>query len=250
MAKIRPAWNVKPHAAVYNGCNPPDFFHRFRRSMMRKTATALAALLALGAASAASAQQAKMTFFVTSVGNGKGANFGGLAGADKHCQTLAAAAGAGFRTWRAYLSQSAWGDQLAVNARDRIGKGPWQNGKGVVIATSVDDLHSPNNKINKDTALTEKWDKVNGRTETPNMHDILTGSQPDGTAFYGNEDRTCNNWRSGDAGQAMVGHHDRMGLKDDEPSRSWNSSHPSRGCSLDALKTSGGAGLLYCFAVD
>ena len=119
-----------------------------------------------------------------------------------------------------------------------------------MIARNIADLHSQNNKINKDSALTEKGDKVNGRGDTPNMHDILTGSQPDGTAFSGNEDRTCNNWRSSDAGQAMVGHHDRMGLRDDEASRSWNSSHPSRGCSLDALKASGGAGLLYCFAAN
>lgn len=217
---------------------------------MRRAFGMATALLLTLASGTVLAQQAKMTFFVTSVGNGNGANFGGLAGADKHCQTLAAAAGAGFRTWRAYLSQSNWGDQLAIHARDRIGKGPWQNAKGVVIARDIDDLHSPNNKINKDTALTEKWDKVNGGGDKPNMHDILTGSQADGTAFYGNEDRTCNNWRSSDAGQAMVGHHDRMGLKDDEPSRSWNASHPSRGCSLDALKSSGGAGLLYCFAVN
>ena len=211
---------------------------------------ATVALLSSGLSGAALAQQSKMTFFVTSVGTGKGANFGGLAGADRHCQSLAAAAGAGFRTWHAYLSQSDWGNQLAVNARDRIGKGPWQNGKGVVIARNLDELHSDKNNLNQETALTEKWDKVNGRREKPNMHDILTGSQPDGTAFYGNDDRTCNNWRSGGEGQAMLGHHDRMGLRDDAASRSWNSSHPSRGCSLDALKTTGGAGLLYCFAVD
>ena len=211
---------------------------------------ATVALLSGGLSGAALAQQSKMTFFVTSVGTGKGANFGGLAGADRHCQSLAAAAGAGFRTWHAYLSQSDWGNQLAVNARDRIGKGPWQNGKGVVIARNLDELHSDKNNLNQETALTEKWDKVNGRREKPNMHDILTGSQPDGTAFYGNDDRTCNNWRSGGEGQAMLGHHDRMGLRDDAASRSWNSSHPSRGCSLDALKTTGGAGLLYCFAVD
>ncbi|MGQ0524636.1 MAG: lectin [Betaproteobacteria bacterium] len=209
-----------------------------------------AALLWAGAGDTVLAQQAKMTFFITSEGNGQGANFGGLAGADRHCQKLATAAGAGFRTWRAYLSQSALGDQPAVHARERIGRGPWQNAKGVVIATDINHLHGPDNKITKDTALTEKWDKVSGRGDTPNMHDILTGSRPDGTAFDGNEDRTCNNWRSGDAGQAMVGHHDRIGLRDDEPSRSWNSSHPSRGCSLEALKMSGGAGLLYCFAID
>ncbi len=210
---------------------------------------ATVALLSGGLSSPALAQQSKMTFFVTSVGAGHGANFGGLAGADRHCQSLAAAAGAGFRTWHAYLSQSNWGNQLAVDARDRIGNGPWQNGKGVVIARNLDELHGKNN-LNKDTALTEKWDKVNGVGDKPNMHDILTGSQPDGTAFYGNDDRTCNNWRSSGDGQAMVGHLDRRGLRDDDAARSWNSSHPSRGCSLDALKASGGAGLLYCFAVD
>jgi hypothetical protein len=210
---------------------------------------ATVALLSGGLSGAALAQQSKMTFFVTSVGTGNGANFGGLAGADRHCQSLAAAAGAGFRTWHAYLSQSNWGNQLAVNARDRIGNGPWQNGKGVVIARNRDELHGKNN-LNKDTALTEKWDKVNGVGDKPNMHDILTGSQPDGTAFHGNDDRTCNNWRSSGDGQAMVGHLDRRGLRDDDAARSWNSSHPSRGCSLDALKASGGAGLLYCFAVD
>ena len=210
----------------------------------------IAALLFVLPAGAAFGQQSKMTFFVTSVGSGKGADFGGLVGADKHCQRLAAGAGAGGSSWKAYLSQTAKAGEPAAHARERIGKGPWQNAKGVVIARNIADLHSQNNKINKDSALTEKGDKVNGRGDTPNMHDILTGSQPDGTAFSGNEDRTCNNWRSSDAGQAMVGHHDRMGLRDDETSRSWNSSHPSRGCSLDALKASGGAGLLYCFAAN
>ena len=219
---------------------------------MKKTGVGMivaVALLSAGMSGGTLAQQSKMTFFVTSVGAGKGANFGGLAGADRHCQSLAAGAGAGFRTWRAYLSQSDWGNQLAVHARARIGAGPWQNAKGVIIARDLDELHTKNN-INKDTALTEKWDKVNGSGDKPNMHDILTGSQPDGTAFYGNDDRTCNNWRSSGEGQAMVGHHDRMGLRDDDASRSWNASHPSRGCSLDALKSSGGAGLLYCFAAD
>ncbi len=177
----------------------------------------------------------------------KGADFGGLAGADKHCQSLAAAVGAGKRTWRAYLSASASNGSPAVNARDRIGKGPWQNAKGVVIAKNIEELHGKNN-LTKETALTEKGDVVNGRGDTPTMHDILTGSQPDGTAFAGADDRTCGNWTKSGEGSAMLGHHDWQGLRDDEPSRSWNASHPSRGCSQDALRSSGGAGLLYCFA--
>ncbi len=196
------------------------------------------------------AQQKDMSFFVTSTNSGKGADLGGLAGADKLCQSLAEAAGAGGKTWQAYLSTQ--GDP-AVNARDRIGKGPWRNARGEVIARSVDDLHSPGNKLNKQTALTEKGGVVNGRGDTPNMHDILTGSQPDGRAFPPGEDRTCGNWTKGDngpPGSAMLGHHDRMGLRDDDASKSWNSSHPSRGCSHEALKSSGGDGRLYCFAAN
>ena len=204
------------------------------------------ALLALVFGGGAQAQQPSMTFFVTSIGSGKGADFGGLAGADKHCQSLAAAVGAGNRTWRAYLSTS--GPQ-AVSARDRIGPGPWQNAKGVVVAKTVDELHGSNN-LSKQTALNEKGAMVNGRGDTPNMHDILTGSQPDGRAFPGSDDTTCGNWTKSGDGAAQVGHHDRIGLRDDEPSRSWNSSHPSRGCSDDALRSSGGAGLLYCFAAN
>src|SRR4051812_8388012 len=185
-----------------------------------------------------------MGFFVTSTGSGKGADFGGLDGADKFCQTLAAAAGAGNRTWHAYLSTQ--GAQ-AVNAKDRIGTGPWQNAKGVVIAKDVADLHG-NNNLNKQTALTEKGEGVNGRGDTPNKHDILTGTQPDGTAFAGSEDKTCGNWTKSGEGIAIVGHHDRTGLDTSPPALSWNSSHPTRGCSDDALKSTGGAGLLYCFA--
>jgi hypothetical protein len=206
------------------------------------------ALLCLTVAGGASAQQSNMSFFVTSAGSGKGADLGGLEGADRHCQALAEAAGAGNRTWRAYLSTQGQG---AVNARDRIGKGPWQNAKGVMIARDVAELHGEN-KIDKSTALTEKGEAVNGRGDTPNTHDILPGSQPDGTAFVGGEDRTCGNWtESGTEGAAMLGHHDRIGLRDDAPSKSWNSSHPSRGgCSQDALRGTGGAGLFYCFAAD
>lgn len=202
------------------------------------------AALTLAAAGGAHAQASAMTFFITSTGSGKGADFGGLAGADKLCQSLAAAVGAGGREWRAYLSTQ--GAQ-AVNARDRIGGGPWQNVKGVVVAKTVAELHGTNN-LNKQTALTEKGEMVNGRGDSPNKHDILTGSQPDGTAFAGTDDRTCGNWTKSGEGAAQVGHHDRMGLNEEPPAKSWNSSHPSRGCSDAALIGTGGAGLLYCFA--
>jgi hypothetical protein len=191
------------------------------------------------------------TFFVTSAGPGNGADLGGLAGADAHCQQLAEAVGEGDHTWRAYLSAQAAGGQPAVDARDRIGDGPWENADGVVIAVDVEQLHG-DNQLDKTSALDESGALVNGRGDTPNRHDILTGSQPDGTAFPAGEDRTCGNWTlSGTEGAAMVGHHDRMGLRDDAPSRSWNSSHPSRGgCSQAALQGTGGDGLLYCFAAD
>ena len=192
-----------------------------------------------------------MSFFITSVGAGQGADLGGLEGADRHCQQLAQSAGAGYRTWRAYLSTQAIGGQPAINARDRIGRGPWQNAKATIIARNVNELHNANN-LTKETALTEKGDVVSGRGDTPNRHDILTGSQPDGTAFTVAEDRTCGNWtRSGAEGAAMVGHHDRRGLSEDPPAKSWNSSHLTRGgCSQEALRGTGGAGLLYCFAAD
>ena len=211
----------------------------------------LVALLCSGLAGGAEAQQSNMTFFITSAGPGKGGELGGLAGADQHCQQLAQAAGAGARTWRAYLSISAAGGASAVNARDRIGAGPWRNAKGAVIAKSVDDLHGSENNLTKQTALTEKGEPVNGRGDTPNMHDILTGSQPDGRAFpVGDKDTTCGNWTKGGEGSAVVGHHDRVGLRDDDASKSWNSSHGSRGCGLDALKATGGNGLFYCFAAN
>jgi hypothetical protein len=208
-------------------------------------------LLLGGGCNSVSAQQTGTTFFVTSVGPGRGADLGGLEGADRHCQRLAQAAGAGTRTWRAYLSTQAAGGAVAVNARDRIGRGPWQNAKGVVIAKDVAELHGTNN-LTKQTALDEKGEVVKGRGDSPNTHDILTGSQPDGTAFAGGQDMTCGNWtKSGTEGAAMVGHHDRTGLDESPPAKSWNSSHPSRGgCSQDALRGTGGAGLLYCFAAD
>ena len=208
----------------------------------------LPAALTLPMAPLAIAQDAKLGFFVTSAGPGKGADLGGLEGADKHCQTLAEAAGSTGQTWRAYLSTQGDG---TVNAKDRIGAGPWANAKGEVIAKDVAELHNGNN-LNKNTALSEKGELINGRGDKPNMHDILTGSQADGTAFAAGEDRTCGNWTlSGAEGAVMVGHHDRMGLDDSPPAKSWNTSHSSRGgCSQDALKGTGGNGLFYCFAAN
>ena len=206
-------------------------------------------LAAAATCGGAIAQQANMTFFVSSVGSGKGADFGGLAGADKHCATLAAAVGAGNKSWRAYLSASASGSSPAVNARDRVGKGPWQNAKGVVVAKDVAELHGSNN-LTKQTAVDEKGAIVNGRGDTPNQHDILTGSQPDGTAFAGSEDKTCGNWTKSGEGSAIVGHHDRTGLDTSPPALSWNSSHATRGCSDDALKSTGGSGFIYCFVAN
>jgi hypothetical protein len=206
------------------------------------------ALLTLSPLAGASAEQAGMSFLVTSVGSGKGADLGGTAGADAHCQALAEAVGAGGKTWHAYLSTSGDGAQ---NARDRIGAGPWVNAKGEQIAANVDELHSDANKLTKATALTEKGEIVKGRGDQPNQHDVLTGSQPDGTAFAaGDKDMTCSNWTSSGDGSAMVGHSDRTGLRDDAPSKSWNSSHPSRGCSQDALIGTGGNGYFYCFATN
>jgi hypothetical protein len=217
------------------------------------TRSLLAASLLLLAAAPAHAQPATMSFFVTGTPIGNGGNLGGLAGADNHCQTLAQAAGAGGKTWRAYLSTQAADGQPAVNARDRIGKGPWLNAKGVIIARDVDELHGENG-LTKQTAVSEKGEVINGRGDTPNRHDILTGSQPDGTAFAAGEDRTCRNWTSSTQGSAMVGHSDRLGSNDSAAMKSWNSSHPSRGpdggCSQNDLKSTGGDGLLYCFAAN
>jgi len=215
----------------------------------RLTLLACAAVAALGVSGAVQAQQNAMTFFITSNGPGKGGDLGGLEGADRQCQTLAQAAGSSGKTWKAYLSTQG---ANAVNAKDRIGRGPWQNAKGAVIAKDVADLHGASNNLSKDTALSEKGEVINGRGDTPNRHDILTGSQSDGTAFAAGEDRTCGNWTKSAAGAAMVGHHDRQGLNTSPPMLSWNSSHPSRGpdggCSQADLKSTGGDGLLYCFA--
>jgi hypothetical protein len=215
---------------------------------------ASAALLSLAWSAGAQAQQANMSFFVTSTGPGKGADLGGLAGADARCQQLAQAAGAGAKTWHAYLSAQAAGGQPAVNARDRIGNGPWQNAKGAVVAKNVDELHSLTNNLTKQTALTEKGDVVKGRGDTPNEHDALTGSTMEGRAFPPGEDRTCRNWTSSAQGTAMLGHIDRQGLQDTVEAKSWNASHPSRGpdggCSQADLKSTGGNGLFYCFATN
>lgn len=197
---------------------------------------------------AAKAQQADMTFFVTSAGPGKGADLGGLEGADAHCAKLAQAAGAKATNWKAYLSTQSVDGKPAVNARDRIGAGPWQNAKGVVVAKDVAEMHGANN-LTKQTALTEKGDIVNGRGDNPNMHDMLTGSTADGMAFPAGKDMTCGNWtKSGEDGSAIVGHSDRTGLDQSAPMISWISSHPTRGCTPAGLQSTGGAGLFYCFA--
>ena len=216
--------------------------------------TMLASMALIASCALAQAQQAtpspNMSFFVTSKGPGKGADLGGLAGADAHCQSLAQAVGAGGKTWHAYLSSNtnASNPGATVNARDRIGNGPWVNYKGVTIATSVDDLHSANNKINTENGLTERGQKVPGVGYVFNMHDIMTGSQPDGRAFPGNMNLTCNNYASGEFGKVEVGHVDRTGLADTAQAHSWNSSHQSRDCSQEGLISTGGNGLLYCFA--
>jgi hypothetical protein len=204
--------------------------------------------LASGLAPAAQAQQSDMSFFVTSVGKGSGADLGGLEGADAHCNALAKAAGSKSSNWRAYLSTTIPGGDAGVSARERIGKGPWKNAKGVVVAKDVADLHSPNNNITKQTALNEKGETISGRGDPVNVHDILTGSDPQGNFSTAGGDTTCGNWTKSGDGSAIVGHHDRAGLKDTWHMKSWNSSHGSRGCSQDQLKASGGGGLLYCFA--
>jgi hypothetical protein len=220
---------------------------------MRSSILASAALLALVLGGAAQAQDAaNMTFFVTSEGPGKGGDLGGLAGADAHCQKLAAAVGAGGKTWHAYLSSStnASNPGATVNARDRIGRGPWQNARGVVIATSVEDLHSAGNKISKESGLTEKGTVVNGVGDTPNQHDMLTGSNMEGRAMPDNVNLTCNNWTSGNFGSAIVGHVDRRGNADTIFQHHWGSSHMSRGCTQPDLIATGGNGLFYCFAAN
>ena len=219
---------------------------------MKTLAVATALLVSAGMASTALAQQKKggeMTFFVTSVGKGNGADLGGLEGADAHCNALAAAAGSKRSTWKAYLSTTMTGGDEGVNARDRIGKGPWRNAKGVVVANGVAHLHSAKNNLTKQTALTEKGETISGSGDTPNRHDILTGSDPQGMYSTAGGDTNCGNWTKSGEGSAIVGHHDRIGLKKTtRHMASWNSSHGSRGCSQENLVGTGGAGLFYCFA--
>ena len=208
--------------------------------MKSMTMLAVCGLALAAAGPAALAQDAGMSFFITSQGPGDGANLGGLDGADAHCGQLAEAAGTSGKTWRAYLSAG------STNARDRIGSGPWHNATGAVVAENIEALHGDANAIGKQVALSEKGEEIAGRGDQPNRHDILTGSNPDGMALA---DMTCNDWTNNGEGSAMVGHHDRMGLDDSAAAKSWNSSHPSRGCGQEALRSSGGDGLFYCFAV-
>lgn len=206
-----------------------------------------AVLSACATAGPGSAGGTGMSFFLTSAAPGNGASLGGLAGADEHCRRLAEAAGTLGRTWRAYLSTQAAGGQPAVNARDRIGTGPWHNARGVRVAASVAELHADSNGLNKQTSLNERGEVVAGRGDNPNRHDILTGSRADGTAFPAGEDRTCSNWTSSGDGSAQVGHHDRTGGGEDPTS--WNSAHPSSGCSQQSLRDTGGDALFYCFGL-
>lgn len=224
-----------------------------RKSMFSLVPILSGALACVAVATEVNAGDAgKMSFFVTSAGPGNGADLGGLEGADNHCQKLAASVGAGNRTWRAYLSTQGkdFKDANVVNARDRIGAGPWYNAKGVMVASNVDELHSPSSKLNKETALDENGNLVNGRTEKPNKHDILTGSRLDGTSFGPRffTDMTCGDWTQSGEGAAMLGHHDRVGPNENAWAKSWNSAHISKGCSPEALKKTGGDGLFYCFA--
>lgn len=208
-----------------------------------------AVLLAAGNAPAL-ADATTMSFFVTSSGTGDGANLGGLEGADAHCVALAKAAGSPKTNWKAYLSTTAPQGEAGVNARDRIGNGPWENVKGVVVANSIEELHSEKTNVTKDTALTEKGEMVKGRGDDPNEHDVLTGSDPMGMYSTAGGDTTCKNWTSNNEGSAIVGHHDRIGLKDTRHMTSWNSSHGSAGCSNEALRKTGGNGYFYCFAAE
>ncbi len=214
-----------------------------------RTSITLAAALAITAAMATMPVAAQdMSFFITSKGSGDGANLGGLEGADAHCQALAEAAGSQGKTWRAYLSAAATDGKPAVNARDRIGTGPWFNAKGVQVAGNLEELHYSNVGLGKEGSLTESGQVVNGRGDRPNQHDILTGSQLDGSAFADGADHTCGNWTDNGEGSAQVGHHDRTG--GGQVPSSWNSAHGSRGCSQANLVATGGNGYFYCFAID
>jgi hypothetical protein len=228
--------------AACRGAQTPPPEHEAPKSATPAQPQQVPQSLAMGGA------KSVMTFFVTSTGSGQGGDLGGLAGADAHCAALATAEGAGDHTWRAYLSTSAAAGQPAVNARDRIGTGPWYNAEGLLVAANLDELHSNQNRISKEIAVTEKLDPVNGVGDDPNVHDILTGSRPDGSAYAAGEDLTCGNWTSSGPGRAQLGHHDRRGLG--AGVNSWNSVHASRGCSQNDLRATGGAGLFYCFGVD
>jgi hypothetical protein len=216
---------------------------------LRLSILASAAVLSFGWAGASQAQQNNMTFFITSVGSGKGGDLGGIEGADRHCQQLATAAGAGSKTWRAYLSTNSSPAGPGINARDRIGSGPWQNAKGVVVAKDLNDLET-NAQINKENGLDEKGERIKVRGDTPNMHDMLTGSTMEGRAFPGNLNLTCGNWTSSTFGSAMLGHSDREGIADTVYQHSWQSSHMSRDCTQPGLVATGGNGLFYCFAAQ
>ena len=221
-------------------------------SCLRLALAASAAILGACAPMPSTSQNSQnpMGFFVTSANPGKGADLGGLAGADAYCQTLAASVNAGGKNWRAYLSVAPSGASPAVNARDRIGRGPWQNAKGVVVATSVDKLHSADNQLSKANALTEKGEVISGSGDTVNLHDMLTGSTADGRLDTSASDTTCGSWTQSGEGSAIVGHHDRTGLDESAPAKSWNASHATRGCGMGALKSTGGGGLFYCFAAN
>ena len=215
-----------------------------------KFATLASVFILSACAPMTSTPQNAMSFFVTSANPGKGADLGGLAGADAYCQKLASSVNAGGKNWRAYLSAAPGASAPAVHARDRIGRGPWQNARGAVVATSVDNLHSADNQLTKASALTEKGEGISGRGDPVNMHDILTGSTADGSLDTSASDTTCGNWTKSGEGSAMVGHHDRIGLNESAPMKSWNASHATRGCGMEALKSTGGAGLMYCFAAN
>ena len=224
---------------------------------LRTLALSAATLALLAACATPSSSTGPMGFFVTSVGSGKGADLGGIAGADAHCQRLASAAGAGGKTWKAYLSVSPTMPSAtnaagvsAINARDRIGSGPWYNAKGVLIASNVEALHAGGGNITKQTALDERGAEVKGRGDTPNEHDMLTGSRADGTAFAPQTDTTCKAWTSSTDGSAILGHHDRIGPMNENWAKSWNFSHQSAGCSQEALIRTGGSGRFYCFAAN
>lgn len=243
LLRLRPAmtvWTLGPALLWLTGCTLPSSVS-LHQPWPAPTAPTVPSPGVLDAAA--------MSFFVTSTNPGQGGHLGGLTGADSHCQFLATTAGAGQRTWRAYLSTRGTLGGFPVHARDRIGPGPWHNAQGVTVARSVDELHGPGSLLSKQTALTETGAVVSGRGDAVNLHDILTGSSPDGRSVAMDQDSTCGNWTSSGSGSALVGHHDRMGLDEQAPAKSWNSSHLTRGCSLEAFKATGGAGLMYCFAV-